>query len=327
MRKNDLSYGVVRHCAVVLAALVVVGAVGAVDPVAYVREALARGGKTVTVPKGRYVIDTDDTVFFRLKGLDGVTVDFGGSELVCKKRTRYIGLEHCTNTVVRNVTLDMDPLPFSQGVIEKVGPDGAWEVRVLDDYAQPEERAGSGQAYRNVWPLQVYDRTTFETKNWMRAFNGFKMEAIGPCRFRVTGGGNRRGDVGDYCVWRTGETTRQAQVFGIHLEKCRDCRVEDVTMYACWGVAFNEHFTSGSVWKNCRLMRRPPETDARPHSVPRLRSGAHDAFNSRMAGKGPRLENCSFAYHCDDCVNISGYYAVVTEVEGTRRRRRPSSPG
>ena len=89
----------------------------------------------MTVPKGRYVIDTDDTVFFRLKGLDGVTVDFGGSELVCKKRTRYIGLEHCTNTVVRNVTLDMDPLPFSQGVIEKVGPDGSWEVRVLDDYA------------------------------------------------------------------------------------------------------------------------------------------------------------------------------------------------
>ena len=106
MRKNDLSYGVVRHCAVVLAALVATGAVGAVDPVAYVREALARGEKTVTVPKGRYVIDTDDTVFFRLKGLDGVTVDFGGSELVCKKRTRYIGLEHCTNTVVRNVTLD-----------------------------------------------------------------------------------------------------------------------------------------------------------------------------------------------------------------------------
>ncbi len=105
-----------------LRALVAVGARGAVDPVAYVREALARGEKTVTVPKGRYVIDTGDTVFFRLKGLDGVTVDFGGSELVCKKRTRYIGLEHCTNTVVRNVTLDMDPLPFSQGVIEKVGP-------------------------------------------------------------------------------------------------------------------------------------------------------------------------------------------------------------
>ena len=128
MRKNDLSYGVVRHCAVVLAALVATGAVGAVDPVAYVREALARGEKMVTVPKGRYVIDTDDTVFFRLKGLAGVTVDFGGSELVCKKRTRYIGLEHCTNTVVRNVTLDMDPLPFSQGVIEKVGPDGVREV-------------------------------------------------------------------------------------------------------------------------------------------------------------------------------------------------------
>ena len=61
-------------------------------------------------------------------------------------------------------------------------------------------------------------------------------------------------------------------------------------------------------------------SDARRHSVPRLRSGAHDAFNSRMAGKGPRLENCSFAYHCDDCVNISGYYAVVTEVEGKTAR-------
>ena len=56
------------------------------------------------------------------------------------------------------------------------------------------------------------------------------------------------------------------------------------------GVAFNEHFSSEGVWKDCRLMRRPPETDARRPSVPRLMSGAHDAFNSRMAGKGPRLE-------------------------------------
>ena len=74
---------VTETCLAALAVLVSACALGAVDPVAFVQDALARGEKTVTVPKGRYVIDTDDTVFFRLKGLDGVTIDFGGSELVC----------------------------------------------------------------------------------------------------------------------------------------------------------------------------------------------------------------------------------------------------
>lgn len=297
------------------------------DPVALVKAAIARGEKTIRVPKGKYFIGTEDTTFFRLSGLKDVTLDFGGAELICGKRTRYVGLDHCTNCVVKNAFFDMDPLPYVQGVIEKVLPDDVWEVRVLEDYAQSADGPDQGDRlggvtpkYGDGWPFQVYDRETLETKTWMRAFRGFRMERIGAGLYRVSGGDERKGAVGDYCVWRAGETARKADVFGIHLDRCRGCRVENVTMYTSWGVAFNEHFSSASVWKNCHLMRRPPETDVRRHSVPRLRSGAHDAFNSRMAEVGPRLENCSFAYHCDDSVNICGYYAVVTETEGKTAR-------
>jgi hypothetical protein len=185
------------------------------DPVAFVKAAIARGEKTIRVPKGKYFIGTEDTTFFRLSGLKDVTLDFGGSELICGKRTRYVGLDHCTNCVVKNAFFDMDPLPYVQGVIEKVLPDDVWEVRVLDDYAQG-GRPGSGRPsrrrharIRSGWPFQVYDRETLETKTWMRAFRGSGWNGSGrplPClrRRRAQGGGRRLLRVA------RGETARKA---------------------------------------------------------------------------------------------------------------------
>ena len=70
-------------------------------------------------------------------------------------------------------------------------------------------------------------------------------------------------------------------------------------------------------------MRRPPETDLFPRGLKRLRSGNHDAFNSRCSYVGPTLDRCTFQYHCDDCVNISGFYAFVTEQKGRTLRIAP----
>ena len=59
------------------------------DPVAFIEDALARGEKTVVLPKGRYwLVPKEGRVsYMTFAGLDGVTVDFGGSEFVGKIRT------------------------------------------------------------------------------------------------------------------------------------------------------------------------------------------------------------------------------------------------
>ena len=47
-----------------------------------------------------------------------------------------------------------------------------------------------------------------------------------------------------------------------------------------------------NAYVNCTIDRRPPETDIAPRGVPRLRSGNHDAFHSKMAAHGPILDGC-----------------------------------
>ena len=48
------------------------------DPMELVSAEVARGEKTILVPKAVYEIDTDKRVYFDLSGLDGVTIDFQG---------------------------------------------------------------------------------------------------------------------------------------------------------------------------------------------------------------------------------------------------------
>jgi len=299
-----------------------VGAVSASDPFDIVRAALARGKKDVTVPKRIYSVKPKDGgAYLSLKGLSDVTLDFGGSELRGIVNTCFFRLEACTNVTIRNVTLDYVTLPFTQGEIVAADADRAWTVKLIPGYpAAPDGDDGA-------WPFQVYDRATLELKNPMRCWDGFKIEKTGSDTYRVSGGRNRRGEVGDYVVW--GLPKPKGEQEGDHVSACDAvysratvrCVFENVTEYATpGGRAFEEHLTEGNVYRNCSIVRRPPETDPVKRGLKRLRSGNHDAFMSRRAVEGPKILGCTAMYHCDDAVNISGMYGVVYDVKGNKVR-------
>ena len=52
-----------------------------------------------------------------LKKLDGVTIDGNGARLVMTDLKHAVRLSNCRNVTVKNLTVDYDPLPFTQGVI------------------------------------------------------------------------------------------------------------------------------------------------------------------------------------------------------------------
>jgi len=290
---------------------------GVVDPVAFVARELASGAKSVKVPKGTYAIDTKENVYFGLKGLRDVVIDFQGSRLNGVRRTRMFNLSDSTNVVIRNVTVDYARLPFAQGVIEKVDAETNWVVRILAGYPCPDE----AELKRMTWPVQAYDAKTLELKNPMRYPNA-KVERTGPDTYRVTGGRNRCGDVGDYCVWSIQDAGNVRDAFG--LSRCADCRLEDVTVYSTpMGCAFSETDSANTTYRRCRLVRCPEGEDTVRRAFRRLRSGNHDALNARRDYVGPTIDGCVFEYHCDDCVNISGFYSVISKVEGRRIRILP----
>lgn len=329
MRLSDMASWVCRIAiAYVTLPLIVLGGVIAgcatlsqpLDPIELVSAEVARGEKTILVPKAVYEIDTDKRVYFDLSGLDGVTIDFQGSRLNGGRRTRMFNLSDSTNVVLRNVTIDYRRLPFTEAVIEKVDAERNWDVRIVDGYPLPDD----AELSRIFWPVQVYDAETLELKNPMRYLDGIKILRTGERSYRVTGGRNRVGDIGDYCVWSIKDDGGQRDA--LNLVRCSGCRIENVTVYSTpMGCGFNEADCTATTYSHCRLVRCPEKEDTCKRAFRRLRSGNHDALNARRDYIGPVIEDCRFEYHCDDCVNISGFYAVITRVEGNRLRILPYS--
>lgn len=301
-------------------------ALAAIDPVGSVRSALVRGERNVVVPKGVYRVrpdGVDPRVYFRLAGLSDVTVDFSGSDLIGLVRTRFFDLSGCTNVTIRNVSLDFDELPFTQAVIERVDAEHNWDVRVIDGYPCPGAvKGGLGlDSHDDFWPIQVYDGKTLELKNPMRYQGGISIERTGERTYRIVGGVDRRGDVGDIAVWSVQEASLPTLSENVNAFRCKDLVFENVTQYATpHGRAFIDWESANTTYRNCRVVRRPPETDPVKRGLKRLRSGNHDAFISKNAYVGPKLIGCEAEYHCDDCVNISGAYQVGYSCHGDEVR-------
>lgn len=164
------------------------GADAPADPFDYVRDALAKGAKRVRVPTSRYDVApkarlADGTLaYLVLKGLDGVTIDFGGSELVGRLRTRVLDCTACTNLTIRGLTVDFAELPFTQGRIVKVDGEGGWDVRILDGYPAPPPTGlkGESSAHDDFWPLQAYDARTTETSHSSRRRRGADSGSFSP---------------------------------------------------------------------------------------------------------------------------------------------------
>lgn len=291
------------------------------DPVSHVSAAVARGEKSVTVPKGIYEVSPtgDETAYFRLRGLKDVTIDFCGSELIGLVKTRMFDIADCTNLTIRNVALDFKDLPFTQAVIEKTDEEGNWDVRVISGYPRPDvtEKTLAIDSHDDFWPIQAYDGKTFELKNRMRYLDHVAIRRTGSDTYRITGGRDRRGDVGDIAVWSVKERGRNVVGENVNAVRCGNLVFEDVVQYATpHGRAFIDWESEATVYRRCKVIRRPPETDPVRRGLKRLRSGNHDAFISKNAYVGPQLTGCVAEYHCDDCVNVSGGYQIVYEGKG-----------
>lgn len=297
-----------------VAPALVLGAVVNEDIQAVIDRELASGRRTILIPKSVYSLDPGAVASIYLKNAKDVTIDFQGSELRGKIRSGMIRLDGCDGVTLKNAIIDYSEcLPFTEGIIMEVGPDGEWDVEIADGYP---DAAGS-------WPIQVYDRDTGDLVNPMR-LGDEKITRTGERRFSVTGGKDRRGDVGDVVVWSFGcETFGNTQSIGtrahaVYLVGCRNCRMEDIVIHSTPGSnGFRELLgDGGNAYLRCSVVPRPQESDPVRRALPRYRSGNHDAFNSRGMKTGPKLIDCVARNHCDDDVNIHGPYQFVASAEG-----------
>jgi hypothetical protein len=280
----------------------------------FVDNELKAGNRRVVVPPGRYRVTPKNAQHLVLRDLQDVQVLADGVEMICTETTRALTVANCRNVTVRGLVIDYDPLPFTQGRIVTLSDDKqVHEIELFEGYPPAEQaRAFKYEIFRP-------DTRTLRCEDHYPQ----RVEVIDPRRIRVTCGVGSARDpeqVGDLAVIGAEYAPHGNAAHAVECSNNVNARLENIDLYASNCFGFLETGCDGSVYRKCRIDRRPAATDIVKRADPRLRSLDADAYHSKHAIRGPSYIECVAKFMGDDCINICGDYHLVTESRGAELR-------
>jgi hypothetical protein len=269
------------------------------------------------VPPGRYRVAPKGGVHLRFSKLENVEVVMKGVEMICTQTTLAMNISGCTRLKISGLTIDYDPLPFTQARIIAMGPEKEWlEFEILKGY--PEDKLEQR--------IEIFDAKTGELKVDTR-YDWQPFEKVGERKYRVRRGQGYRynpkavlEEVGDILVTNNHFAPGGEIPHTIASEGNTELVLEGVTVYSSTCMSYLEYGCDKTTYRRCRLDRRSPRSDPIKRAWMRLRSGNADAFHSVCAKRGPQIISSQASYMGDDGVNIRGSYAMIASAEGNTIR-------
>ena len=287
------------------------------DLQAFVDSELAAGRKRVVIPPGRHRVEPNNRQHLLLAGLKDVEIIADGAELICLESTRAVTINNCRNLTIHGLTIDYDPLPFTQGRIVSMSDDKqVHEIELFDGYPLADTIVEA--------KYEIY-RADTRTLRYGNYYN-FKVDVLAPDRIRVTKAANyarnavKPEQVGDLIVVNSKHAPGGYMPHAVYASECAGLTLEAVTLYSSNCFGFLENNCDASVYRRCRIDRRPPKDDLKPRADARLRSLDADAYHSKHAVKGPSYTECSARFMGDDCVAINGDYHMIMACDGRKLR-------
>jgi hypothetical protein len=277
---------------------------------------LKAGRRQVVVPPGQYRVAPTAGQHLRFKDLKDVEIIADGVEMICTQTTRAIVFEHCQNVRFKGLTIDYDPLCYTEAKITALAPDKRWlEFEILPGY--PDNTLQDR--------VEIYDPATGELRRESPSWTN-RFESLGNHRYRMIKPKVHRYNptwdterVGDILVTNNAFPAN-AGGHAIASTRCSHLTLEEITLFASPCFGFVEHNCDATTYLRCRVDRRPPATDLVHRSLMRMRSLNADAFHSNEAIVGPAILQCTAKFQGDDCVNIHGVYHFVTATNGNQVR-------
>jgi hypothetical protein len=268
-------------------------------------------GSEVILDAGTYRIESQGVASgaLSLSNAEGVTLRGAGpaTRLVfTNPHSGGVYFHGCTRCTVRDLSIDWDPVPFTQGTVTAVAPEaGTFDLALAEGYPDLDEgvfeelRAGDGS-----WGL-IFD----PTERHLRA--GASDHAFLTTWDRVEGRTWRirlreseapklaRMAAGDRFVLlaRVGPGGAVCFVAG------RECLVENVTIHAAPGLTMSLLACDAMTIRNCGI-RYPEGSD-------RLLASDGDGVHVQQNLRGPTIEGCTFEGMADDAVNLYSIPSVV----------------
>jgi len=281
-----------------------------------IKAALAQGQRHIVVAPGEYYMDLKDGVPLTLDSLHDVEIIGNGAEIICNAPSQAIEIKNCKNLTISGISIDYDPLPFTEGkIIDMDTAKRMWmDVKIYEGYRTDMIEG------RKPDRFQVFDAQTHNLKKNLYTYFGgafSKVEKTGDHLFRFYKSSFNKDaceEINDDVVFSLPYSSRM-RTHAIVLSKSSNVHLKDVTLYAgnCFG--FFEMECDKNTYDHCRVTIR--QNDAR-YSYPRLRSNNADAFHSKYAIRGPQVTNCEFLYQGDDGIAINASFYRVVSGQGNK---------
>ena len=278
-------------------------------------EAIQKGEKRIVIPPGIYRVSPQKRTHLSFSDLKDVEIVADGVTMICTETTRAITISRCENLTIRGLTIDYDPLPYTQGRITEVAEDKtSMEVQILKGYPTGDFKVGN---------VEIFDPTTMVLRQRNTYFQT-TVESTGPGTVKlVKSQPNRKTafeKVGDIAVFPTVNAPGGAIPHAVYSESSHGLTFENVTLHASPTFGFLENQCDGSKYIGCHIDRCPQESDPVKREFPRLRSTNADGYHSKNSKQGPRIERCTAHFMGDDAVAINGDFHLIAHAEDNKLR-------
>ena len=282
-------------------------ATGTFDLPEFIQGKLKAGEKRIVVPPGAYRSDTKSTagVILSIQKAEDVEIIADGVTLICTRRTRALEFQDCRNVTLQGLTIDYDPLPFTQGTVTAAADDASWiDIRIDDGYP------------REAWErIDVVDPATRFRKKGMPFLWGTKAELVKPdvVRIKLKDIG-KAAKAGDLASLSTGNDPGGV-CHAVTIERCRGGMVfRDVTLHCAPGMGLVESGGAGGTrLERVKIVKGPRPNGA---TAERLLTTSWDGILHTTIGKGPVVENCVIEHCGDDSWSVQSEDYVVLKCKG-----------
>jgi len=272
-----------------------------------ISSAIAAGKKHLRIAPGTYAVAPTEGSFgnlLRIDGAKGLTIDATGVTIVGTVLTRAVDIKNSRNLTITGLTINYDPLPFTQGEVSAIAPDLGWiDVRLDDGYPQ--------EAYSRV---SIYDPDTLFQKAGINHLWGTTAAFTAPGVVRVSLAGLGRGvDLGDPVTLAGGPT---GEAHAISMELSSKTTLKNVTLNTAPGFGLiDTSGDGGTVLDGFHLVPGPPPPGA---TRAPLLSAVWDGIQFQSVGQGPTMINSEIRNAGDDSFSIQTRALPILKAEGDR---------
>lgn len=253
-------------------------------------------GVSLVFPKGRLDLFSNikSSHLLKLTQLKNVIIDGNGASLIIRNpEIGFLTLFKCENIIVKNLFIDYDPLPFTQGTVTKVDTiQNTFTLKIDEGFPSLSElyfeRAGEnwGMLMDPNIPGKLKDkvRSLYPTQKWKEMDSGFFMTQLPNKEY------TKNFTIGDRYV----QIARNNGKSIFHTNLSKNITFLNNTNYSSpAGTYGGNEMDEWSIIGGEILMKEG-----------RIHSANADCIHVNGSNFGPWVENCLFEGYSDDAVNL-----------------------